>query len=45
VGAEANGDVQRLRAGMEEKEWPDVDGAARQVDARRRGRENTHGQL
>ena len=37
VRAEADGGVQRAGAGMEQVEGPDVDGAARQIDARRRG--------
>jgi hypothetical protein len=36
AGAKADGGVDRLRAGMEEIQRPDVDRAARQVDARRR---------
>ena len=37
-GAQADRGVERLRAGMEEVERPDVDRAARQIDARRRRR-------
>ena len=45
VGAHADGHVQRLRAGMEEIDRPDVDRAARQVDAGGRGRRDSHGAI
>lgn len=40
--SKAYGRIQRLRTMMEEIKRPDVDGAAREIDARRRRRSNTH---
>jgi hypothetical protein len=42
VGSQADRRVQRLRAGVKEIEWPDVDGAASQIDSRGRGRGESH---
>ena len=43
VRAQADGGVERGRAGVKQVEGPDVDGAAGQVDAGRRGRDDAHG--
>ena len=45
VGADANRGVQRLRAVVEQIQRPDVDGAARQIDPRRRRSSNTHAHI
>ena len=42
VRAQADRDVDRLSVGMEEIERPDVEGAARQIDASRRGSRYAH---
>ena len=45
MGAEADGGVQRLRAVVKEIERPDIDGAAGQIDARRRRSRNSHAHI
>ena len=42
VCAQADGHVDRRRAVVKQIEWPDVDGAARQIDAGRRRRCDSH---
>ena len=45
VRAQADGGIERLRAGMEQIERPDVDGAAGQIDPRRRRSRDAHGHI
>ena len=45
VRPQADGGVERLRAVVEQVERPDVEGAAGQIDARRRGRFDVHASI
>ncbi len=45
VRAQADGGVDRLRAVVKEIQRPDVEGAAREIDAGRRGRDDAHARI